>query len=202
MRIVPSQDVIGAEIDDLDLGQPLSDDEFGRIESAFNTHSVICFREQHRFELRNHTYFFFDGMFLEPRLGSYFVVRAPIGARVPFLPAGYVTFYLGPRRYFFVNATYYLWDPDEYDYVVVDEPAGADAAMAAAEEEGDADGLFVYPSQGQSEEQLRQDRFECHEWAVSQTGYDPTLAAPGSKGRADYLRAMTACLEGRGYTVK
>ena len=46
MRIVPSQDVIGAEIDDLDLGQPLSDDEFGRIESAFNTHSVICFREQ------------------------------------------------------------------------------------------------------------------------------------------------------------
>jgi taurine dioxygenase len=47
MRIVPSQDVIGAEIDDLDLAQPLSNDEFSRIESAFNTHEVICFREQY-----------------------------------------------------------------------------------------------------------------------------------------------------------
>jgi taurine dioxygenase len=47
MRIVPSQDVIGAEIDDLDLAQPLSNDAFSRIESAFNTHAVICFREQY-----------------------------------------------------------------------------------------------------------------------------------------------------------
>jgi taurine dioxygenase len=47
MRIVPSQDVIGAEIDDVDLAQPLSNDAFSRIESAFNTHAVICFRDQH-----------------------------------------------------------------------------------------------------------------------------------------------------------
>jgi len=46
MEIVPSQDVIGAEIQGLDLGQPLSDAEFGRVEAAFNKHAVLCFRDQ------------------------------------------------------------------------------------------------------------------------------------------------------------
>jgi len=154
----------------------------------------------HRVEVHDRAYFYFDGMFLEPHLGAYVVVGAPLGARVPFLPAGYVSFFAGPRRYFYVNATYYLWEPDAYDYLVVEAPEGADEARATGSAE--ADGLFVYPARGQSDEGLAQDRFECHEWAVDQTGYDPTLAAPGSKGRADYLRAVTACLEGRGYTVR
>jgi taurine dioxygenase len=47
MRIVPSQNVIGAEIDDLDLAQSLSNNAFSQIESAFNTHAVICFRDQY-----------------------------------------------------------------------------------------------------------------------------------------------------------
>ncbi len=47
MRIVSTQDVIGAEIHDVDLAQPLSSKEFAQIESAFNTHAVICFHEQH-----------------------------------------------------------------------------------------------------------------------------------------------------------
>jgi taurine dioxygenase len=46
MRIVPSQDVIGAEIFDIDLGRAMTDDEFSRVESAFNTHAVICFPGQ------------------------------------------------------------------------------------------------------------------------------------------------------------
>lgn len=32
---------------------------------------------------------------------------------------------------------------------------------------------FVYPSQGQSQEQQNADRGECHVWAVDQSGYDP-----------------------------
>jgi hypothetical protein len=32
---------------------------------------------------------------------------------------------------------------------------------------------FVYPAQGQSPEQQRQDEFECHTWAVEQSGFDP-----------------------------
>jgi len=37
-----------------------------------------------------------------------------------------------------------------------------------------AQGLFIYPSKGQSQQQLSQDRFECHTWAVQQTGFDPS----------------------------
>lgn len=33
--------------------------------------------------------------------------------------------------------------------------------------------LYVYPTQGQSQEQLNQDRYQCHTWAVQQTGFDP-----------------------------
>ena len=46
MEIAPSGDVIGAEISGVDLAQPLSDADFGRIETAFNQHAVICFRKQ------------------------------------------------------------------------------------------------------------------------------------------------------------
>ncbi|MDB5866412.1 MAG: hypothetical protein JWO70_4218 [Betaproteobacteria bacterium] len=46
MVIVPSPDVIGAEIQDVDLAQPLSDAEFSRIDAAFNKHAVLNFRNQ------------------------------------------------------------------------------------------------------------------------------------------------------------
>ena len=46
MQISPSQNVIGAEITDVELGQNLSAAEFGRIEDAFNRHSVVCFPQQ------------------------------------------------------------------------------------------------------------------------------------------------------------
>jgi len=34
--------------------------------------------------------------------------------------------------------------------------------------------IMVYPAQGQSPEQLERDRYECHVWAVQQTGFDPS----------------------------
>ena len=53
--------------------------------------------------------------------------------------------------------------------------------------------IFVYPRQGQSEELQAKDRYECHSWAVSQTGYDPTQPSAGdmpeaqrNQMRADY----------------
>ena len=33
--------------------------------------------------------------------------------------------------------------------------------------------LYIYPSKGQSAEQQEQDRFQCHSWAVQETGFDP-----------------------------
>lgn len=46
MHIKPSVDVIGAEIQDMDLAQPLSAETFARVEAAFNTRAVLCFRGQ------------------------------------------------------------------------------------------------------------------------------------------------------------
>jgi hypothetical protein len=34
--------------------------------------------------------------------------------------------------------------------------------------------VYVYPAAGQSEAQLERDRYECHVWAVKQTGFDPS----------------------------
>ncbi len=47
MKITNSQNVIGAEIRDIDLAQSLSAENFGRIEAAFNARGVVCFRQQH-----------------------------------------------------------------------------------------------------------------------------------------------------------
>ncbi|MCX5830628.1 MAG: hypothetical protein NT140_01840 [Deltaproteobacteria bacterium] len=72
--------------------------------------------------------------------------------------------------------------------------------------------IFVYPRQGQSEEQQAKDRYECHTWAVSQTWHEPRkvsmeewtviIKSLPETQRANYRRAESACLDGRGYTVK
>jgi Glycine zipper len=134
--------------------------------------------------------------------------------------------------------------------------------------------MYIYPAKGQTQAQQDKDRYECHSWAVQQTGFDPSkpqnttsqasqrnqpsqphilkggargaalgavggaIAGDAAKGaaagtamggmvggfrrrdekiqRADvkadteaasnpgrpaYMRAMSACLQGRGYTV-
>lgn len=43
---------------------------------------------------------------------------------------------------------------------------------------------FVYPAKGQSPDQQKKDEYACHEWAVQQSGFDPTKpqqAAPAPK---------------------
>jgi Glycine-zipper domain len=46
--------------------------------------------------------------------------------------------------------------------------------------------LYIYPNKGQSPEQQSRDRYDCHTWAVQQTGVDPIRAQastpPPSKG--------------------
>lgn len=57
---------------------------------------------------------------------------------------------------------------------------GACSAHAAV----DLAAVVVAPQRGQSSEQLRRDRYECHNWAVDQTGVVP-LAAPAQADRAE-----------------
>ncbi len=33
--------------------------------------------------------------------------------------------------------------------------------------------LFIYPNKGQSQKQQDRDKFECHSWAVRESGFDP-----------------------------
>ena len=51
-------------------------------------------------------------------------------------------------------------------------------ALRVAFAHAQAGGAYAYPNAGQSEQQQSQDRFECHQWSVSQTGFDPSTAAP------------------------
>jgi hypothetical protein len=39
---------------------------------------------------------------------------------------------------------------------------------------GRAQGVIAYPMHGQSPDQQSRDRYECHLWAVQQSGFDPT----------------------------
>ena len=71
---------------------------------------------------------------------------------------------------------------------------------------GDAGaGFIAYPRNGQSDQQQSTDKFQCHNWAKGQTGFDPTSqSSSGATGQRSgtYGRAMAACLDARGYTVR
>ena len=103
--------------------------------------------------------------------------------------------------YYYANDVYYMQSGNGY---VVTEPPEGDVSQSPPV----SDQLFIYPRQGQGEKKQADDRFECHRWAVGQTKYDPTQPPAGVsesqavQKRADYNRAMAACLDGRGYTVK
>ena len=48
-----------------------------------------------------------------------------------------------------------------------------------------ASSLYIYPLKNQSQETQDRDRYECHSWAVKQTGYDPSKASPGNSTYLD-----------------
>ncbi|MEO8156705.1 MAG: hypothetical protein ABI648_02835 [Betaproteobacteria bacterium] len=77
-------------------------------------------------------------------------------------------------------------------------PPAAEAGRAAGDQ------WFVYPSRGQNQQQAANDRYDCGKWATSQSGYDPDLKVhrDPEAGPQNYGRALSACLEGRGYTVR
>lgn len=170
-------------------------------------------------------FFFADGIWYRPDGRARFIVVAPpFGIAVPALPPFYATVWVRGAPYYYANDVYYVRSPQGYvvvdpppanlvmeqppPNVVVGQPPVVVQQPPAAVAQAPQDQVFIYPRQGQSEQQQATDRYECHRWAVSQTGFDPSLspggapAGPGDQKRADYHRALSACLEGRGYTVK
>lgn len=51
--------------------------------------------------------------------------------------------------------------------------------------------LYMYPAKNQTPEQQNRDRYECHLWAVKQSGYDPGAAQLAPSQRVE-VRSATA----------
>ena len=148
-------------------------------------------------------YWFHGGVWYRPDHGHYVVIAPPIGVFVPVLPPFYTTLMLGGLAYYYANDAYYVWRAQEHQYEVVDPPQNVESATVTPPP---AQNVFVYPNKGQTAEQQAKDRYDCHRWAVDQTGFDPTTATGDAEStsskRADYQRATSACLEARDYTVR
>lgn len=157
---------------------------------------------------RDH-YFYSRGVWYAPRGGGFVVVGPPIGVFVPVLPPFYSSVWFGGIPYYYANDTYYLWNAQHNSYEVVAAPPGAAAAPADAPPPPPppSDQLFIYPKNGQSKEQQSKDRYECHTWAMGQTGFDPTASGGNvppdqyADKSSAYYRALGACMTGRGYSV-
>lgn len=174
-------------------------------------------------EFRGNRFYFQGGVWFR-RVGLNFEVTAPpYGIGIPILPPAYTTVWLDSQPYYYANDIYYTQAAASSGYVVVAPPVGIDSAtvqpapvvtpapivapspaVAPAQStaaEVDAEPLFVYPRNKQSKTQAAKDRSECNSWASDQTGYAPS-AAPDAQQRSNYRRAVSACMEGRGYTVR
>ena len=138
--------------------------------------------------------------------GGWWAPWAVIGGAAVLAPY-YAPYYYSPYYYPYYDSYYYspYYAPPP---VVIREQPPVYAQPAPAAPPASAERIFVYPRKGQSEKLQAKDRYECHSWAVSQTHYDPTQPTYGTpeaqlnQMRADYKRAMSACLDGRGYTMK
>jgi hypothetical protein len=52
--------------------------------------------------------------------------------------------------------------------------------LTLAVEPGAAQSIIAYPARGQSQQQQERDRFDCYNWAVQQTGFNPQMQQSGS----------------------
>lgn len=90
---------------------------------------------------------------------------------------------------------------------VLAQSSAPSAPSAVPASPSDAE-LSIEPRNGQSRQQQWDDRYACHDWAKNQSGFDPSRLNGGvpadetAPKRRQYQRAMIACLEGRGYTVR
>jgi hypothetical protein len=129
----------------------------------------------------------------------------PGGLFLASLPLYYSTWWWNGVPYYYAYDSYYVWNAPANQYEQVAPPAGltnGGAPAPGAPSSGSSE-LFAYPKNGQNDEQQARDRQECRDWAASQTsGASGAVAAATPQSADSNLRAQTACLEARGYSVK
>jgi hypothetical protein len=139
-------------------------------------------------------YFFHGGVWFRPSGGRFVVVLPPIGIMLPLLPPAYATLWIGGAPYYYANGVYYA--PAPGGYAVVPPPPGAEAAQPAPPPPAPKapPEPIIYPRNGQSAAQTEADRQDCNRWATTQ----PSAMAD----REVFQRAVAACMDARGYTVR
>jgi len=138
------------------------------------------------------SYFFHGGVWFRPVGPRFVVTLPPVGIIVPILPPDVVTLWIGGAPYYYANGAYYAASPGQ-GYVVVTPPPGAEAAQPVPAPKPAPDPI-IYPRNGQTPEQTEADRQACNRWATTQ----PSAMADAQV----FQRAVSACMDGRGYTVR
>lgn len=143
-------------------------------------------------------YWFYQGAWYSRSGSAYVVVRPPVGLYLSTLPYYHRVVYWGPTVYYVLDGVYYA-PVASGGYQVVEPPQAAGERF---------DHPIAYPARNQSAQQQADDQFQCHEWAVSLSHFDPSVLGTGQPMndsptlRDNYRRAWSACMEGRGYTVR
>ncbi|VVP92104.1 DUF6515 family protein [Pseudomonas fluorescens] len=143
-------------------------------------------------------YFYSGGYWYRPQGPRYVVVQPPRGIRVSYLPDYAREVWIGGALLFLAAGSYYAYQQSTQDYVVVEPPVQPQPQPVSQGYD-----VVAYPANGQSPEQVNQDGYECYQYAVQQSGFDPRTATyqPDPSVVQVYRQAQGNCLGSRGYQV-
>jgi hypothetical protein len=145
-------------------------------------------------------YHFLNGIWYRPVGRQFLVVSPPLGLVVPSLPPFHTTIWVNGVPYYYANEVYYTQSP--VGYVVAELPKGEISQTPPGTR------LFIYPRQNQTAVIQERDRRECQIWAEGETKFNPAKPpadmseAQKVQRQGDFQRALGACLEAKGYSVK
>ncbi|APV40608.1 glycine zipper family protein [Pseudomonas frederiksbergensis] len=152
----------------------------------------------YRVPYRGQDYFYSGGYWYRPQGPRYVVVQPPRGIRVSYLPDYAREVWIGGALLFLAAGSYYAYQQSTQDYVVVEPPVQPQPQPVS-----NGYDVVAYPANGQSPEQVNQDGYECYQYAVQQSGFDPRTATyqPAPSVVQAYRQAQGNCLSSRGYQV-
>jgi hypothetical protein len=152
----------------------------------------------YRVPYRGQDYFYSGGYWYRPQGPRYVVVQPPRGIRVSYLPDYAREVWIGGALLFLAAGSYYAYQESTQDYVVVEPPVQPQPQPVS-----NGYDVVAYPANGQSPEQVNQDGYECYQYAVQQSGFDPRTATyqPDPSVVQAYRQAQGNCLSSRGYQV-
>src|SRR6204780_1116925 len=109
---------------------------------------------------RGSRFYFSGGIWYAPGPYGFILTRPPAGLFLTVLPPFYTTVWFGGVPYYYADNVYYQWQPAANGYAVVDPPEGADQ-QPGAPPAAPADDFYIYPKNGQAQEEQAADQYEC-----------------------------------------